>query len=707
MKTLKRFTMVMTIVSIIACLSSFTIVVGSTVTVTSPNGGEIWNTGTTQAVTWTSDIVGNVRIVLLKNGVQYSLIASAVPNNGSLNWLIPAGITSGANYAIKISECANPLVSDVSDANFTLNGGGGSIVTVTAPNGGEIWTAGSTNTITWTSDVVGNVRIVLLKNGIQYALIASVVPNAGTYSWLIPAGISAGTDYTVKISSCTNVLISDVSDANFTINGGGGSIITVTSPNGGEIWTAGTTNAVTWTSDVIGNVRIVLLKNGIQYSLIASAVPNVGTFSWVIPAGMASGTDFTVKISSCINPLITDVSNANFTIGGGGGSILTVTSPNGGETWAAGTMNVVTWTSDVVGNVRIVLLKNGVQYTLIASAVPNTGTFNWLIPAGLASGADYTVRISSCINPLINDVSNANFTINGGGGSTMVLTSPNGGETWVAGTSNTITWTSDIIGNLRIVLLRGGVQYALITSGTPNDGSHIWMIPPGLASGTDYTVKISSCINPLISDVSNANFTINGGGGSTIAVTSPNGGETWTTGTTKTITWTSDIIGNVRIVLLKNSIQCSLIASGTPNDGSHIWLIPVGIVPGTDYTVKISSCFNPLVSDVSDATFSIVLTDNSTPGTTQNAILKTNTGTNDLTTPDVNFFPNPTSDILNVVADRDMQKVWLLNSLGQTVLENVVNARQLQLNVHQFKQGIYFVKVETEGNITTRKVIIN
>lgn len=484
------------------------------------------------------------------------------------------------------------------------------------------------------------------------------------------------------------------------------STVTVTSPNGGETWTAGTMNAITYTSDIIGNLRITLMKGGVQCALIASRVPNTGSFNWMVPASIISGTDYTVKISYCINPLISDVSDANFTINGGVGSTITLTAPNGGETWTAGTSNIITWTSDVIGNVKIVLLKSGMQCSLIAASIPNTGSFAWRIPAGILAGTEYTVKIMSYVNPLLNDVSDANFTIVSGGGSFITLTAPNGGETLTAGTASVVSWTSDITGNVRIVLLKNGIQFALISSFIPNSGTFNWNIPVSMPTGTDYTVKISSCLKPLINDVSDANFTINGTGGSTITLTAPNGGESWTVGTTNTITWTSDILGNVRIVLLKGGIQVRLIASGTPNDGIHNWLTPVNVIPGTDYKIRISSCLNPAISDVSDLDFSIIATDNDTPGTAENSTVKSATGADELTTPNLKVFPNPATDRLYIVAGQTMSRVTLWSSLGKTVFLANPDSRQLTLNMDEFSAGFYFVRIETEGVITTHKIVI-
>ncbi|MGH9493124.1 MAG: Ser-Thr-rich GPI-anchored membrane family protein, partial [Terriglobales bacterium] len=74
-----------------------------------------------------------------------------------------------------------------------------------------------------------------------------------------------------------------------------------------------------------------------------------------------------------------------------------------------------------------------------------------------------------------------------------------------------------------------------------------------------------------------------------IAVTSPNGGETWQTGTTQTIRWsyTGSLRSTVTLQLLKNGAVNSTIASGVPlgssGAGFFNWTIPTGQALGTDY----------------------------------------------------------------------------------------------------------------------------
>ena len=100
---------------------------------------------------------------------------------------------------------------------------------------------------------------------------------------------------------------------------------------------------------------------------------------------------------------------------------VTVTVPNGGELWAAGTTRTIRWTftgSSGIGlteRVRIELLKGGVlNRTIASSAVIGTGgngSYNWAIPITQTPGSDYTVRVTKTTNSTVSDVSNTAFTI--------------------------------------------------------------------------------------------------------------------------------------------------------------------------------------------------------------------------------------------------------------------------------------------------------
>ena len=100
-------------------------------------------------------------------------------------------------------------------------------------------------------------------------------------------------------------------------------------------------------------------------------------------------------------------------------------------------------------------------------------------------------------------------------------------------------------------------------------------------------------------------------------MTGPNGGETWQTGEPAEITWSSAGIANVKIELsyFKDGItQNHIIANSLPNgDGIYIWNAVPANVAGNFCRVKISDADNPGISDISDASFTIVAPDQPEP----------------------------------------------------------------------------------------------
>ena len=90
---------------------------------------------------------------------------------------------------------------------------------------------------------------------------------------------------------------------------------------------------------------------------------------------------------------------------------LTVTSPNGGESWVVGSSHAITWTSTgTIANVKIEFSTNpGADWTTVVASTSNTGTYPWNVPNTPATTC--LVRISEAGNAAINDVSNSVFTI--------------------------------------------------------------------------------------------------------------------------------------------------------------------------------------------------------------------------------------------------------------------------------------------------------
>jgi hypothetical protein len=189
---------------------------------------------------------------------------------------------------------------------------------------------------------------------------------------------------------------------------------------------------------------------------------------------------------------------------------IIVTSPNGGEIWGIGTMQNITWTSSgLSGNIRIELWKANKKIGNIAVNIPIVnGNYPWVIgqysPGTVPIGNDFWVKIITA-NVLYSDTSDGNFSIVN---PSLTLTSPQGGENWQKGSQHNITWTSvGLTGNVKLILLKGGVKVGTIAQGIPvANGTYAWSTGKHsngtAAAGSNYTVRIISTVNNLFQNTS-------------------------------------------------------------------------------------------------------------------------------------------------------------------------------------------------------------
>jgi endonuclease/exonuclease/phosphatase family metal-dependent hydrolase len=109
-----------------------------------------------------------------------------------------------------------------------------------------------------------------------------------------------------------------------------------------------------------------------------------------------------------------------YTFGSGSAGSVTVTSPNGGESWAGGSVRNVTWTSSGVTNVKLEYTLNGSTWTqIVASTAASAGSYAWTLPATASTTA--RVRVTSTASAAVTDASNAAFTITAATPASVIL----------------------------------------------------------------------------------------------------------------------------------------------------------------------------------------------------------------------------------------------------------------------------------------------
>jgi M6 family metalloprotease-like protein len=94
----------------------------ATIELTSPNGGEAFYPDGHLRIFWYSNIPGNLKIELFKNGAFNQLVSASEANDGSHSWKIPSGLTPGSDYSIRISNVSNSAYEDLSDSPFIILG---------------------------------------------------------------------------------------------------------------------------------------------------------------------------------------------------------------------------------------------------------------------------------------------------------------------------------------------------------------------------------------------------------------------------------------------------------------------------------------------------------------------------------------------------------------------------------------------------------
>ena len=575
--------------------------------ITSPNGGETLIGCTTQNITFAKcGTTGNTKLEYsLDNGVTWTQIATNITTL-TYAWTVPNVLST--QCLIRATDLTLG-VTDVSNAVFTINPS----IQLTSPNGGEIYQVGGPNqTISWVKNGTFTTTLRIdysTNNGVTWTNIVTGLANTTTsYNWTIPN--TPSTTCLVRVYEGTTATPPackvDQSNATFTISAAT-PVITVTSPNTNVTWyTGSTTNNITWTYPYYpsNNVKIEYsTDNGVTWTTIIASTPNDNTHLWFPIPNTPSPLCF-VRISDAINPLISDVSNVNFTIAN---PTLTLTSPNGGNDLIGCNTFPITWTAPnlpVGNNVKIEYsTDNGLTWNIVVASTANTGTYTWTIP-NTVNSSNCLIRISDAAVSYVTDQSNAPFSITNN--SQITLYAPNGGEVWTVGSSQTISWlASGVTGNLTIQYsTNNGTTWTTVSAAVPNTGSYTWTVPNALSA--QCLVKIYETATPCKVDQSNAVFTI-AAQVPVITVTSPNTAVSWIVNSTNAITWsiTNGTLLNVKLEYSTNngSTWTTIIASTPAASGTYNW--NVANAPSTFCLVRVSDALNAAVNDVSNVNFTI------------------------------------------------------------------------------------------------------
>lgn len=157
-------------------------------------------------------------------------------------------------------------------------------------------------------------------------------------------------------------------------------------------------------------------------------------------------------------------------------------------------------------------LDDGVNWTpLEQNYHPTINSYNWTPPANAVTS---TARIKLGVRDLATNATTVTgnpFTIVDGTGTTVTVTSPNGGESWPLGSTQQITWTASSpnqITGIEIWKIFDGVR-DFITGFSGNSGSYSWTLPPaGATNNALIQIIVQDQYGTRVEDVSNGYFSL-------------------------------------------------------------------------------------------------------------------------------------------------------------------------------------------------------
>jgi hypothetical protein len=249
------------------------------------------------------------------------------------------------------------------------------------------------------------------------------------------------------------------------------------------------------------------------------------------------------------------------------------------------------------------------------SLSPTSGTGTWVVNlsvniAGLTArtyNATITITASGATNSPVSIP--VNLTINPAPPS-LTLIVPNGGEVIPSGSTYTIRWSAPPAA-VKFKLqysINNGAKWKLIAKNRTGS-SYDWTVPLQKNNKTNCLVKViglNSSGTKVGEDISDSTFTIE-----VVKVTSPDGGETLTSGNPYAITWTTyatkNPVAKVKIFYTINGgSKWIVIKTLTGNPGTYNWTVPSASSSNCKVKVVLKDVNGKTVgNDISDGLFTI------------------------------------------------------------------------------------------------------
>ncbi|WP_454862765.1 Ig-like domain-containing protein [Pseudomonas hormoni] len=574
--------------------ADLTIANGTLSAVSSSDGGITWTGTFTPAASMTDA----TNLITLDNTGVSDLAGNAGSgttdsSNYAIDTVRPTATVVVTDTALKIGETSlvtitfSEAVSGFTNADLTLSNG--TLTSVSSSDGGITWTA----TFTPNASINDTTNLITLNN----TGVSDLAGNAGSgttdsnnyvIDTLRPTATIVVADNALKIGETSLVTItfaeavSGFTNADLTI--ANGTLTAVSSSDGGITWTA----TFTPTASITDTTNLITLNNTGVSDLSGNAgsgttdsnnyaIDTVRPTATIVVADTALRIGETSLVTITFSEAVSGFTNADLTIANG--TLTAVSSSDGGLTWTA----TFTPSASINDTTNLITLNNTGVSDLSGNAGSGTTDSNnyaidtvrptaTIVLADTALTAGETSLVTITFSEAVTGFTNADLSI--ANGTLTAVSSSDGGITWTA----TFTPTAGIISATNVISLANtGVADLSGNTGSGISSSGNYAIDTAPPTATivlaDNALKIGETslvtitFNQAVTGFTNADLSI--ANGTLTAVSSSDGGITWTA----TFTPTASITDTTNLIVLDNSgVQSAAtgnVGSGTTDSNNY------------------------------------------------------------------------------------------------------------------------------------------
>jgi hypothetical protein len=466
-------------------------------------------------------------------------------------------------------------------------------LTIVSPNGGENWLQGTTATITWTN--TGQPGDLMLEytedGGIYWYSLAYIPADDTSSSFTFQNYFYATTQAKVRVSYYADPTNNDESDGFFTVTE---PPVYFYSPYYGDSYYRTQPVYISWYSYTIGTFNLEYsLDNGSSWTAIVNDYTGFD-YTWNTPDQVSDAA--IIRISDATDPNSYGLS-PTFSIVEI--PVITVTSPNGGETWTYGQVADVSWTGSNLPYYLYIDYSpdGGLTWINVGSGYsePNGGTSQVYVPYDGTDNA--LVKIYDPYYPEASDESDNVFTIYV---PPVIVNNPYQGAQYYNTSDIYTSWITSGVDLLKIEISPDNGQTWTTVAENVEAALGYFTFTLNTTPSENAVLRLSDMSDPSKFGLSQV-FTVLEA--PVITLTSPLGGEIFNTESYVTISWLYDNQSSYYIYLeySTDNGQTWNYISYVPNDlggGSYIWYTPV--VNSQECLIRVTDYYLGFVEDISN-----------------------------------------------------------------------------------------------------------